>query len=78
MKTSVLVTVLGLAVISVLCSASQDEEQDMYDELLSAVFEVNDELQSEARCGEKNDRCKTNQDCCSGFRCTKFRRCGRR
>uniref|UniRef100_A0A482Z7A2 U15-Theraphotoxin-Ct1b_1 n=1 Tax=Coremiocnemis tropix TaxID=1904443 RepID=A0A482Z7A2_CORTR len=77
MKTSVLLVILGIVVITALCTASESVEQDFPRTFIDALFERNEEMNSEARCGGWMAKCRDDDDCCVTFECTRFNKCGK-
>nr|B1P1E5.1 RecName: Full=U14-theraphotoxin-Cg1a 3; Short=U14-TRTX-Cg1a; AltName: Full=Jingzhaotoxin-21.3; Short=JZTX-21.3; AltName: Full=Peptide F3-11.69; Flags: Precursor [Chilobrachys guangxiensis]ABY71695.1 cystine knot toxin [Chilobrachys guangxiensis] len=77
MKTSVLLVILGIAAITVQCTASESVEQDSLRTFVDTVLGWNAEMASEARCGGWMAKCADSDDCCETFHCTRFNVCGK-
>nr|BAL72762.1 toxin-like peptide [Grammostola rosea] len=74
MKTSVLVLFLGLAVLTVLCSASELANKELVKEVLRAMLvDKEDALQPEEReCRYYLGGCKKDSECCTHLQCHSY------
>nr|BAN13494.1 GTx1-3 [Grammostola rosea] len=74
MKTSLLVLFLGLAVLTVLCSASELANKELVKNVLRAmIVDKEDALQPEEReCKYYWGKCEKNSDCCKHLQCESY------
>uniref|UniRef100_A0A482Z8H5 U20-Theraphotoxin-Sfo1b_1 n=1 Tax=Selenotholus foelschei TaxID=1905327 RepID=A0A482Z8H5_9ARAC len=77
MKASILLAFSGLALISVICYASENAEQDYSEEIFSAIVAMKDDLMPKERvCRGYGLPCTPGKnDCCQHMYCSQHRLC---
>nr|B1P1F0.1 RecName: Full=U15-theraphotoxin-Cg1a; Short=U15-TRTX-Cg1a; AltName: Full=Jingzhaotoxin-24; Short=JZTX-24; AltName: Full=Peptide F5-8.99; Flags: Precursor [Chilobrachys guangxiensis]ABY71700.1 cystine knot toxin [Chilobrachys guangxiensis] len=77
MKAAILLAFAGLALLSVICHASENVEQDSFEEVFSAIFAMEDDLKPKERvCRGYGLPCTPEKnDCCQRLYCSQHRLC---